>query len=85
MALATGRDAMRKLCDALGIDWRTRPIQRIVIDMAIDSVAKVYIQEVATIACVDAAAAVLGTTEVDVIPTACIVLDERTGEVTAKE
>lgn len=80
MNLETGLEACQKLCDALGIDWRNRPVHRIVLDFKVGEVPKVYVAEYLQAGALDTIATQAALAEV--IPVADLIVDERTGDVT---
>ena len=84
MAFVHSFEAMKKVCDALGIDWRKRAISRIVLDIAVDNVVRVYVQEFVHADAIDGIANALTPDAVEVIPVADLVVDERTGDVAAE-
>lgn len=85
MAFVHSMEAMQKVCDALGIDWRGRAITRLVIELAVNEPVRAYVQEFVRTDAVEGIAGALVPEAVEVIPVADLVVDERTGDVKASD
>jgi hypothetical protein len=83
-SLDTSMTLMRKVAEALGLDSQNRSICRIVLDLEVGSVAKVYVAEYVRTDAAEGIAGALSPGAVEVHPVADVVVDGMTGAVSTR-